>query len=391
MGNSVEAWVWPAYIGILFGCLAFAAVLIPVVIYQYRRYGGFTWLRFLGAAAVAIYGAALIAYTLLPLPVASDLMCPPGTTGLRGMLAQAQLTPFQFLDDIARGTAGMSLLERLKSFVVLQVVFNVILFIPWGVIARRFLGWGVVGAVFTGMLATGFIELTQVTGVYGIYDCAYRVGDVDDLIANTAGALLGALIAPLLLWFMPERRQYESRRLTPRPLTVWRRWFGMVIDLVLFGVFGGVLSVLYGVFLIWTEVPESPWVVALTGYVVPALLVFYLPALAGTGGSLGQRVVWLGVTAREPGTGSRHDGVASPSAFPVAGLGRRLVRASIVGGPYAVLTMIGELWESDFAGLANGATGLLLFVAFVSVMATSTRRGLSGVLSGTYLADFRRR
>ncbi|GHD13849.1 VanZ family protein [Zhihengliuella salsuginis] len=391
MGSTVDAWVWPAYMGFLLGGLAFAAVLIPVVVYQYRRYGGFTWLRFLGAAAVAIYGAALIAYTLLPLPVASDLVCPPGTTGLRGMLAQAQLTPFQFMDDIARETAGMSLLGRLKSTVVLQVVFNVILFVPWGVIARRFLGWGVAGAVFTGMLATGFIELTQVSGVYGIYDCAYRVGDVDDLIANTTGALLGALIAPLLLWFMPERRQYVSRRLTPRPLTVWRRWFGMVIDLALFGVFGWVLTVLYGVFLIWIQVPESPWAVALAGYILPALLVFYLPALAGTGGSLGQRVVWLGVTAREPGTDSQHDGAASRAVFPVAGAGQRLARASIVGGPYAVLTMIAELWENDLAGLANGAAGLLLFVAFVSVMATSTRRGLSGKVSGTYLADVRRR
>ncbi|MCO1338312.1 hypothetical protein BJH93_05295 [Kocuria polaris] len=384
--------MWPAYMGFLLGGLAFAVVLVPVVIYQYRRYGGFTWLRFLGAAAVAVYGAALIAYTLLPLPVASDLMCAPGTTGLRGMLSQAQLTPFQFVDDISRQTAGMSLLATLKSFVVLQVVFNVLLFIPWGVIARRFLGWGVIGATFTGLLASGFIELTQVSGVYGIYDCAYRVGDVDDLIANTAGALLGALIAPILLWFMPERRQYLSRRLTPRPLTVWRRWFGMLLDLALFGLFASIFSLVYAVYLGWTEGPESLWITALAGFIVPGLLVFYLPSLSGTGGSLGQRVVWLGVSEREPSGNARHDDGAARTRFTAAPRWRRVARASIVGGPYTVLTMIGTLGQESFgAGIANGFVGLLLFVAFVSVMATSTRRGLSGVLSGTYLADVRRR
>ena len=54
------------------------------------------------------------------------------------------------------------------------------------------------------------IELTQLTGIWGVYDCAYRIFDVDDLMTNTAGGLLGATLA--LAWVTARRRE---ERLTP--------------------------------------------------------------------------------------------------------------------------------------------------------------------------------
>ncbi len=53
---------------------------------------------------------------------------------------------------------------------------------------------------------------------WGIYECAYRLADVDDLITNTLGALIGALIAPLVLWFMPQRRELRAARDQSRPV-----------------------------------------------------------------------------------------------------------------------------------------------------------------------------
>lgn len=38
---------------------------------------------------------------------------------------------------------------------------------------------------------TGLVEISQLTGIFGLYDCPYRQFDVDDLILNVAGIVLG--------------------------------------------------------------------------------------------------------------------------------------------------------------------------------------------------------
>ena len=106
-------------------------------------------------------------------------------------------------DEVRRETAGMSPVAAAKSIVVLQVVFNVLLFLPWGIFARGFAGWAVVRSTVTAALASLLIEVTQYTGVFGLIGCSYRIGDVDDLITNTLGGLRGALAAPLVMRGMP--------------------------------------------------------------------------------------------------------------------------------------------------------------------------------------------
>lgn len=52
-----------------------------------------------------------------------------------------------------------------------------------------------------------FFETTQITALYGIYTCPYRLFNVDDLILNTFGAVIGFLIAPILLALLPSKEQ----------------------------------------------------------------------------------------------------------------------------------------------------------------------------------------
>lgn len=42
------------------------------------------------------------------------------------------------------------------------------------------------------------VEITQLTGFFGIYGCAYRLFDIDDIILNFAGVALGYLIWRLI-------------------------------------------------------------------------------------------------------------------------------------------------------------------------------------------------
>ena len=41
------------------------------------------------------------------------------------------------------------------------------------------------------------VELTQLTGLWGLYPCPYRQFDVDDLILNTTGVALGFAVVRL--------------------------------------------------------------------------------------------------------------------------------------------------------------------------------------------------
>lgn len=55
------------------------------------------------------------------------------------------------------------------------------------------------GALLAGALLSIGIETAQGTGLFGLYACAYRIVDVDDIAANALGALLGALLMSALL------------------------------------------------------------------------------------------------------------------------------------------------------------------------------------------------
>src|SRR5699024_7102606 len=199
------------------------------------------------------------------------------------------------------------------------------------------------------------IELTQYTGVWGLIGCSYRVADVDDLIANTCGGLLGGVLAPVFLGWMPLGRQLSRSRLVARPVTVWRRWLGMLIDAFLFTFTVGVLAALWQAFLLVLghDAGETPWPVAvwLVRAVLAWVLVFGLP-VAGSGASLGQRAVWL--------VPARYDG-ARPS------FGARALRAWSVGGLWAALQelqVLPGLADGPFVGLAN----LVAFVAVLGVV-----------------------
>src|SRR5699024_7042940 len=243
--DMVDVWIWPAYVGVLCGGTRSADGCVPTWSGQASRYGAPSLRRLIGTAAVAVYGVALVAYALLPLP-SGDLVQWCAAHGV----GRAQLTPLQFLADIRRETAGLGLRATLMSRSVLQVVLNVALFVPLGALLRRYAGRGILTSTLAAFAVSLLIELTQYTGVWGLIGCSYRVADVDDLIANTFGGLLGAVLAPVFLGWMPLGRQLSRTRLVARPVTVWRRWLGMLIDAFLFTFTVGVLAALWQAFLL---------------------------------------------------------------------------------------------------------------------------------------------
>lgn len=91
-----------------------------------------------------------------------------------------------------------------------------------------------------GFAVSLLIEFTQLTGNWFLYPCPYRLFDVDDLLANTAGALLGALAAPVLR-LLP-RQDVHGDPDAPRPVTTRRRLHGVACDLIGVWLAGGLLG-----------------------------------------------------------------------------------------------------------------------------------------------------
>lgn len=89
-------------------------------------------------------------------------------------------------------TAGMGL-RRFATTVYAQLFFNVAMFIPLGFFTAGCLRWGLRATALSGFALSSFIELSQLTGNWGLAGFTYRTFDVDDIVNNTAGAVLGAV------------------------------------------------------------------------------------------------------------------------------------------------------------------------------------------------------
>lgn len=173
--------IWPL--------LSFALTL-PILAYLYHRDGRLRLSSALGAYVSVLYIAGLGCFTLYPLP--SGDAGPGITYGI-----EPQFNPLNFIDDIAR--------DGVKA--AFQTVFNIVLFVPLGFIAKRFMHVGLPLTAALSLATTGLIETAQLTGLFGIYPFAYRTFEVDDLIFNTFGGVIGWLCGLALGKVMPSKEE----------------------------------------------------------------------------------------------------------------------------------------------------------------------------------------
>lgn len=174
---------------------------LPFLIVQYRKYGYINKFRGFILYLFLLYFMNAYFLVILPFPASRDNL-PMASGGL-------QLVPFNFINDILKETSIVinnpaTYLHLLKERAVLQVLFNILLTVPFGMVLRYYyrLGW-LRCIVFTFLLSL-FFELTQLTGLYGIYRHPYRVFDVDDLLMNTLGGIIGVLLADWTSSLLPK-------------------------------------------------------------------------------------------------------------------------------------------------------------------------------------------
>lgn len=345
--------VYPALVAVLAGLVLALALAVPYVAVQYRRRGTVRGGPTLLALAVLVYALALLSYTLLPLPTVGPGFCANGGAGV-------QLRPGQFVTDIAGLGVGSSS-KLLHNAALRQAVFNVVLFVPLGMFLRHLAHRGVALATAVGLGVSLLLETTQLTGDWFAYPCAYRVFDVDDLLANTLGALLGALTSKVLR-LVPGQEPADPG--VALPVTARRRLLGMVVDWLSAVVAGLALGFVYTAVVLATGATVAPEVdrVAQTVLVdvVPALVL--LVGVWSTHRTVGEAVVRL--RPREP--------VGAVRAFGrwLFGIGGYLLLSASSDGP-------------------SPLTVLLVAVSVVAVLRTQGNRGLAYRVVGWEVVDDR--
>jgi glycopeptide antibiotics resistance protein len=330
-----------ALLAVLLGGVLAVALLTPVAAVLYRRRGRLGFDSLLLLASSAIYGMALWTYTFLPAPARDDVRC-----------VGRQTVPFASIDDILdRGVGSVG--ELLANAAFLQVALNVVLFVPFGFFVRRILRRGVIVSALLALGTSLLIESTQGTGVWGFYRCAYRVFDVDDLITNTTGAVLGSLLSALVV------STHVRRRPRPDHVSLGRRWLGMVCDGLVTAALAFAVDVSWRAFHLYgggdprhLDGPVEHWLSWGSAGAVQLIVVL----LAGR--TVGEWAIAVHTRPRS--------GLATPAARLIKwalGIGA-FTALSAWDGPgwvldaFLILTVLAAWPGRDHPGLANGLAGL---------------------------------
>ena len=180
---------------------------VPYIIYCYRKYGSVLATRTVLMYAFIYYLMCVYALAILPFPQEGTVVT---------QRTRVNLIPFNYVPEVIAKSGAFdwsdpgTWLPAIYSSGLYEPLCNILMFLPLGVFLRYYFGcklWKTTLIVFLGSL---FLELTQLSATYGLAPYVYRCCDVNDLIDNTLGGMLGYAITPLLTWFLPSRERLNQ-------------------------------------------------------------------------------------------------------------------------------------------------------------------------------------
>jgi glycopeptide antibiotics resistance protein len=347
----VSQQVFNGLVATVVGMVVAILLLAPTAAVQYRRDGRLGPLDLVTLIGAAVYGLALWTYTLLPFPIDNTFACRARQLEVLGsfrpVFEQGLLGPAQLLHNVA----------------FMQLALNVLLFVPLGFFVRLVLHRGIIVTTILGFAISLAIETTQLTGVWHLYHCAYRVFDVDDLLVNTAGAFVGGVLAKVLI-----KRYRPAKIVLPTTISLGRRWVGFLSDAVFIWATGVAAIIawrgysVYGQGKHWNEVDATMSTVVQLA--LPLLIEGFL--VLATGRTVGE---WA-IDVRSVPHGN--------SATFV----RRLVKLVLGVGAFTVVLAL------KLPG-ANGVLAGIILVTLAASLRTKQHRGLTHWAAGMDLViDF---
>ena len=273
------------YAFIVFPFIAFI-LTIPFLIHQYRKFGSIPMLKSFCFYSMILYLLCAYFLVMLPLPSIEKVASMTGPT--------TQLVPFQFIKDIMvtvsfEITNIDDLINVFKHSTMYTILFNIVLTLPFGIYLRYIFKKKWYHSIIYTFLLSLFFELTQLSGLYGIYPRPYRLFDVDDLMINTLGGLIGHILTPLVTFFIPSIDKLDEKGYKKgTKVTLIRRGVSLVIDILFIIVF----NILSKILLFGTGLSEYSLLFVLTLYYV------LIPPFV-SGKTLGKKVIRLKVSSKE--------------------------------------------------------------------------------------------
>ena len=264
-------------------------MVVPFSLVAYRRRGRLGWRRAVVFFTFLYCAVAAFFLTLMPLPRDPQAVCQAFPQA-----AHPQWVPGNFVSDFTREAHGhygpAALLANPSLY---QVAFNVALLVPLGFFLRYYTGRGLAAATAAGLGMSLMFELTQGTGVWGLYPCPYRLADMDDLLLNTSGAMLGWLLAGPALRVLPDLVAHDEVALRSTDVVFGRRLWALAFDAV-----ASVTTSVVATFGWWHVGGTAVQAAALAPLVTTVVWFVVLPKLSG-GATLGKRLVRITLVGRD--------------------------------------------------------------------------------------------
>lgn len=269
---------------LIFPFIAFLLTL-PFLIYQYRKYGSIPLLRSVIFYSFILYLMCAYFLVILPLPSLEEVEV------LKTPITQ--LIPFNFIIEITQLPWDFSnistIFQAIKEPVFYIAAFNLLLTLPLGIYLRYYFECSWKKTLCIGFFLSLFFELTQLTGLYGIYPRPYRLFDVDDLILNSLGTMIGFWITPLFSFILPSRKELDEKSLKKgQKVAFFRRALAFLIDLF----FVVLICVVILLLLYDTSITEYSFLITLVIYYLILPIVF-------NGKTLGKMILKLQIVSKK--------------------------------------------------------------------------------------------
>ena len=356
---------------------------LPYVVYQYHKYGSFLVLRACVVYSFILYMTCAYFLTILPLP--SMAAVAEYTT------PTMDLVPFAAWHDFWANTSLVisdpsTYLGALREQVFYEPFFNILLLLPLGVYLRYYFKRSWLQTILIGFCVSLSFELIQLSALFGIYPRPYRLFQVDDLINNTFGALLGFWLTPMFSFFLPSReRMDEVSYRRGKKVSFMRRFVAFAFD---WAVLAGIIHLLAKIL----GTPLFVQMIDLEGkrsvllYMVLVFIYFVVISWITGGRTVGKLLVNIRLVSSARGKGR-----SRPNFF------QYLIRYGIqyyliVPAPFIEMKIYdmmtaGTRWPQALLVLAAVAFGLsfafYLFQLFIGALTGATRT-INEVLSKTY-------
>ena len=206
MISHLSSYSFPIVSAIMLFPTIVCLITVPFLVWNYRKYNGLSVMRATVIFSFVFYMMCAFFLTLLPLPTIQEVQSRkpvPFNNQLFNNI-QAVLKNAGFVaGDSSTWFVAANWKAAFKSHMLFQIIANIIMQVPLGFYLRYYFRVSWKKALCIGFLVSLFYEMTQLSGVWGIYPYAFRCPDVDDLMNNTLGCMLGFWLAPLLMRFLP--------------------------------------------------------------------------------------------------------------------------------------------------------------------------------------------